>query len=120
MAFTGCCKLECACQSNVCRCELHVSTVQSHTEKLKTVVELCIEPFDHRKRKVDNWSHFLVVACRFNKPGEVEVKLAHVEADRVMNEVLVRKIKFAWKRTHFESTFFRILVIEIGVRGTIL
>lgn len=92
MAFTCGSKLECAFQSDICRCKLHVPAVQSHTENLKIVVKLRIKPFDHRECKVYNWSHLFVVACWFNKICEVEVELAHIEADWIMHEVLVREI----------------------------
>ena len=66
--------------------------VQSHTENLKIIVKIRIKPFDHRECKVDNRSHLFVVACWFKIIGEVEVELAHIEADWIMHEVLVREI----------------------------
>ena len=92
MTLTCGSKLECALQSDICRCKLHVPAVQSHTENLKIIVKIRIKPFDHRECKVDNRSHFLVVACWFKIIGEVEVELAHIEADWIMHEVLVREI----------------------------
>ena len=97
-----------------------MSTVQSKTENLKIIVKLCVKPFDHRERKIYYWSEFLVVAGRLNKIGEVEVKLVHIEADRIVHKVLVGEVKFKRKRTHFESTFLRVLVVKIGIGGPIL
>jgi len=92
MAFTCGSKLECACQSDVSRCKLHVPAVQFDTENLKFIVKRRVKPFDLRECKVDNWSHLFVVASWFYKLGEVEVKLAHIEADWIVHEVLVREI----------------------------
>jgi hypothetical protein len=97
-----------------------MSTVQSKTENLKIIVKFCIKPFDHRERKIYYWSEFLVVSGRLNKIGEVEVKLVHIEADRIVHKVLEGEVKFKRKRTHFKLTFLGVLVIKIGIGSPIL